>query len=109
MGTGTATGTGIIHIFTTIKSLFFSMAFGGAWIPGSIRTTPMIIIHTMTTTIIRTTMVMVIPLTTLLIPTITITIPRTTMMTSRVMLNQDKRRQCNRERGSVGAFETWLL
>ena len=45
MGTGTATGTGIIHISTTIKSLFSSTASGGAWIPGSIRTTPMTIIQ----------------------------------------------------------------
>ena len=52
MRTGTTTGTGTIHISTTVKSLFFSMAFGGAWIPGSIQTTPMIIIHTMTTAII---------------------------------------------------------
>ena len=62
MGTGTATGTGIIHISTTIKSLFLSMASGGAWIPGSIRTMPMTT-HTMTTAIIRTTTVMVIPIT----------------------------------------------
>ena len=75
MRTGTTTGTGTIHISTTIKSLFFSMAFGGAWIPGSIQTTPMIIIHTMTTSIIRTTTVTVIRMTTLLIPTITITTP----------------------------------
>ena len=45
MGTGTATGTGIIHISTTIRSLSSSMASGGAWIPGSIRTTLMTIIH----------------------------------------------------------------
>jgi len=88
MGTGTATGTGTIHISTTIKSLFFSMASGGAWIPGTIPTTLMTIIHMMTMAIIRTTTVMVIPMTTLLIPTITIATPRTTMMTSRVMLIQ---------------------
>jgi len=47
METGTATGTGTIHISTTIRSLSSSMAFGGDWIPGSIRTTLMTIIHLM--------------------------------------------------------------
>src|SRR4029453_5579859 len=86
MRTGIATGTGTIHISTTIKSLFFSMASGGAWIPGSIRTTLMTLIHMMTTAIIRTTTVTVIPMTTPLVtPTITITPPRTTVMISQVI------------------------
>ncbi len=64
------------------------MASGGAWIPGSIRTTLMTIIRLMTTAQIRTIPVMGIPTTTLGTPTITMTTPLTTMMTNRRTLRQ---------------------